>query len=257
MNDDGLLYCYEQPLNERVRTFLRLEHLRRRFEHHAGDTSVWGRRAAMDSVVDLLNVMSRHDIRGQVSKALAERRAMLARLADREDIDERALASVLANLDTVIDELARIPPRFASYLLRDDELLDSVNNRSAIAGGTCGFDLPAYQYWLDRPQEEIDTDIAAWTRQALAIERGAGLLLGLLRDSARRIPQTAAKGVYLHNTSVGTQLIRVFVADRDLFPEISAGRHRATVRFMQADTRRNQTRQSEQAVEFELACCDF
>ncbi|WP_158583527.1 cell division protein ZapD [Salinisphaera sp. Q1T1-3] len=256
MGDDGLL-CYEQPLNERVRTFLRLEHLTARFHYHAADHSFWGRRATVDAVLDLLNIMSRHDIRGEVSRALVHRRGTLAQLADRDDVDGGALARVLAELDAVSDDMARIPPQFSSYLLRDNELLASVNNRSAIAGGTCSFDLPGYRHWLAQPAARLDADIAAWMSRVSPIENGVTVLLRLLRDAGEMSRQTAGGGVYLHNTAPGTQLIRVMLDAPSVFPEISAGRHRATVRFMSVDPTRGRVRQTDQDISFGMACCRF
>lgn len=248
-------YWYEQPLNERIRTFLRVEHLTARLRHHTADDSLWGRRAAMDSVLDLLNVMSRHDIRGEVSRALVQRRATLAALGEREDVDRQALDRILAEIDTISDDMARIPPQFAAYLLRDHDLLASVNNRSAIPGGTCSFDLPAYRQWLAGSTTEIQHDLSHWTERVTPIEHGVALLLRLLRDSGERLTPTARGGMYLHQTAPGVQLIRVQAQRLDVFPEISAGRHRATVRFMRLSGERAAARQSDEDITFSMVCC--
>ena len=205
--DDGA-FCFEQPLNERIRTFLRLEHLLARLRYHEADESVWGRRAAMGALLDILNVMSRHDIRTEVSKELGQRYAGLERLAERDDVDEEALRHVLDELDTLGRELQRVPPQFASYLLRDNELLNSLNNRLPIPGGSCGFDLPAYQHWLAQDAAGIRADIERWCERILPFENAVRTLLRLLRDSARPRPVTAENGVFVHNTETGTQLIR-------------------------------------------------
>ncbi|ROO28471.1 cell division protein ZapD [Salinisphaera japonica] len=251
MVDDDLS-CYEQPLNERIRTFLRVEHLLTRLSHHRADTSHWGRRATVEATLDLLNVMSRHDIRGEASKALVTRRGTLAALAERDDIDTRALTDILAEIDARAGELARIPPQFAAYRLRDDELLKSVNNRTAIAGGTCSFDVPAYRHWLRQSDARITADIDRWIAPIETIGAGVGLVLRMLREASTADAYTAKSGVFLHQTASNTQLIRVFVADDDVFPEISAGRHRATVRFMcDVDGR---SRQASRDVDFHMAC---
>ena len=177
MVDDDLS-CYEQPLNERIRTFLRVEHLLTRLSHHRTDTSHWGRRATVEATLDLLNVMSRHDIRGEASKALVSRRSTLAALAEREDIDTRALTDILAEIDARAGELARIPPQFAAYRLRDDEILKSVNNRTAIAGGTCSFDVPAYRHWLRQREARLGRIALA----ASLLVPGAGGLLARRPD---------------------------------------------------------------------------
>jgi len=253
-------YCFEQPLNERIRTFLRLEHLTARLRYHreqpTGD-SAWGRRATMDALLDVLNVMSRHDIRGEVSKELALRQASLQRLANRDDVDVAALEGVLTDISHISREMAAIAPQFASYLLRDNELLNSLNNRHAIPGGTCSFDLPTYHHWLNHAGARVADDIARWCQRIEPVERGVAFLLRLLRGSADTHTQTAHNGVLVHNTEVGTQMIRVFIDNNSVYPEISAGRHRATVRFMTYQDADLHAGQAQTSITFRMACCRF
>lgn len=250
-------FCFEQPLNERIRTFLRLEHLTTRLRYHWVDESSWGRRATLDALLDVLNVMSRHDIRGQVSKELVQRSVALQRLADHAEVDATTLDRVLGEIDTISTEMASIPPQFASYLLRDNELLNSLNNRHAMPGGTCSFDLPTYHHWLNQPGNRLADDIALWYQRIEPVERGVALLLKLLRGSAEPHHETANNGVLVHNTENDTQMIRVFVDHADVYPEISAGRHRATVRFMQYNNANLHVAQARSTIAFRMACCRF
>lgn len=254
---DECEFCFEQPLNERIRTFLRLEHLATRLRHHWADDSPWGRRATLDTLLDVLNVMSHHDIRGEVSKELVQRHAALQRLADREDVDVAALDRVLADIDTISQEMASIPPQFASYQLRDNELLNSLNNRHSMPGGTCSFDLPAYHHWLNQPGSRLADDISHWYQRIEPVERGVALLLKLLRGSADPRHESADNGVLVHKTESGTQMIRVFVDSASVYPEISAGRHRATVRFMQYQNANMHVAQARTSIAFRMACCRF
>jgi cell division protein ZapD len=222
--------CFEQPLNERTRTFLRLEHLFTQLQHHERDDSNWGRRAALTALLDILTVLSRHDLRNEVGKELAEQHATLSRLKNRPDVDHERLEGILSELVMLGRGLQAIPPKFASYMLRDNDLLTSISNRSAIPGGACGFDLPGYQSWLSLPSQE----------------------------QARYQAQdyTAEGGVLVHNTSNDTQLIRVLVpADERVYPEISAGRHRSTVRFMEQYGGELHSRQTDRDIPFRMACC--
>ena len=45
---------FEQPLNERMRTFLRLDFLYSQALYHNEKGSPWGTRAAVDSLLDML-----------------------------------------------------------------------------------------------------------------------------------------------------------------------------------------------------------
>ena len=256
MADNGA-FCYEQPLNERIRTFLRLEHLIARLRHHEADESPWGRRATLDALIDILNVMSRYDTRAEVSKELGSRYAAFEKLADRDDVDERALKQVLDELDTMGRAMQTMPPQFASYQLRDNELLNSLNNRSPIAGGDCGFDLPAFQHWLSQKNADQARDLKAWAGHIQPFEQSISMLLRLLRESTAPALHTAKKGVLVHNMDPNTQLIRVLLDDARVFPEISAGRHRATIRFVEIQDKKLRVRQYPSNVEFRMACCRF
>lgn len=248
--------CYEQPLNERTRTFLRLEHLFAQADHHYADTSEWGRRAAMGTLLDILTILSRHDLRTECAKELAEHHAKLDRLRNHSGIDHARLDEVLHNLDTLSRDMQRIPPQFASYLMRDNEMLNGINNRSAIPGGTCGFDLPGYQYWLSRPAEVQEENFQQWYRQLDPFRAAIQLMLNLVRESADPAEYTAEGGVLVHNTENGTQLLRVLVPDDAcVYPEISAGRHRSTIRFMEQSGAELRVSQTGRDIRFAMACC--
>ena len=257
MPDSGANYCYEQPLNERIRTFLRLEFLLSRLRYHQDDESVWGRRAAINGLLDILTVLSRHDLRTEVSKALGAYYAHLNQLAHRDDVDADQLTRILQRLDNLGRDIQRVSPHFASYQLRDNELLNSLNNRHVIPGGTCGFDIPAYQHWLNRNETQLDRQIKQWCQHIAPFETAITSLLQLLRDGTEPVRHEAREGVLVHQTEAGTQLIRVLLDNNRVYPEISAGRHRATVRFMEYDNADNSlhVRQCRTRITFQLACC--
>lgn len=255
MADESFI-CFEQPLNERTRTFLRLEHLFVQTRHYQDDVSQWGRRAAMATLLDILAILSRHDLRAEVAKELSEQYATLGRLRNHAGIDHARLEQLLLDLDRWGREMQRIPPQFASYLIRDNELLNGINNRTAIPGGTCGFDLPGYQHWLNRPAEVQADNFRQWWRPLEPFCAAIDLILRLIRDSAEPKEQVAVGGVLVHNTETGTQLVRVLVPRREqVYPEISAGRHRSTFRFMEQTGADLHVGQTGRDIRFQLAAC--
>src|ERR1700756_3305114 len=68
---------FEQPLNERMRTFLRLDFLYSQALYHNEMASQWGSRAAMSSLIDILAISGRGDIRSEVLKELERQLATL------------------------------------------------------------------------------------------------------------------------------------------------------------------------------------
>ena len=72
MTDTGPSVVYEQPLNERVRTFLRLEFLFTQHHHHRADRTHWGVRATLRALLDIYTVVSRSDLKTEILKELAD-----------------------------------------------------------------------------------------------------------------------------------------------------------------------------------------
>jgi len=69
---------YEQPLNERMRTFLRLEFLYTQATYHSEMPNAWSARAAVASLLEILAITARGDSRSEVLKEL-ERHVHLLR----------------------------------------------------------------------------------------------------------------------------------------------------------------------------------
>ena len=61
---------YEQPLNERMRTFLRLEFLYTQASYHSELPNPWSSRAAVASLLEILAITARGDSRSEVLKEL-------------------------------------------------------------------------------------------------------------------------------------------------------------------------------------------
>ena len=79
-----------------------------------------------------------------------------------------------------------------------------------------------------------------------------------MRESAIATQEVAQSGFFQRTleTSTPCQMIRVCVtSDERSFPEISAGKHRFTVRFMHPTATWDRPTQTDADVEFDLHCC--
>ena len=65
--------AYEQPLNERMRNFLRLDFLYQQAVHHHTKSDPWSTRAAVQALLEILAITQRGDVRGEVLKERWER----------------------------------------------------------------------------------------------------------------------------------------------------------------------------------------
>lgn len=247
---------FEQPLTERVRTFLRLELLFAQHRHHRADTTLFGIRDTLASLLDILVVISRSDLKSDVLKELTDQHAHLTKMATRPGVDQARLEGVLAEITQTLNGLQQLATQFAGSLLRGSDFLNGLLNRSGIPGGTCGFDLPHYHYWLSQPYERVQRDLDAWFADLKPFERAINLYLRLLRESVPAQDAVARGGICIHTPSGPSALVRVMVAGAvGVYPEISAGRHRFTVRFMGARDVNSRAQQAQQDIDFQLQCC--
>jgi cell division FtsZ-interacting protein ZapD len=102
---------YEQPLNERIRNFLRLEHLFQQAFYTLRGYSVWDSRATITGLIDILDILSRSDLKTELLKELERHQAALAKLKDIPGVDREQLESILAQLTV---------PKMSSMMFRDN-----------------------------------------------------------------------------------------------------------------------------------------
>ncbi|HXO15587.1 MAG TPA: cell division protein ZapD, partial [Steroidobacteraceae bacterium] len=138
---------FEQPLNERMRTFLRLDFLYNQALYHNEMASPWGSRAAMSSLIDILAITTRGDVRSDVLKELESQLTSLNEFQSNPGVDAQRLKTLMSNLLRLRADLMAAGSTFLQPL-RDSEFVNSIRHRSAIPGGTCEFDLPDYTFWL-------------------------------------------------------------------------------------------------------------
>lgn len=248
---------YEQPLSERIRTFLRLEHLFAKAEHALASIDPWSSRATLEAIIDIMAVVGRADLKKEIIKELERHAATLQGLARNPNVDPARLQEVL---DLVKGQLASLRADENSWgqELRDDELLSTVRQRSTITAGTCNFDLPALHYWLQGSADQRVNDLQHWLGSFDLLKSSVALCLKLVRESAIATQEVAQSGFFQRTleTSTPCQMIRVCVTDDErCFPEISAGKHRFTIRFMHPTATRERPSQTDADVKFDLHCC--
>ncbi len=247
---------YEQPLNERIRTFLRLEFLFRQADHTLAGHSAWDSRATIANLIEILNVFTRGDLKTEVIKELERLAATLARLETNPDVDRSKLNEILDRIDVLVDRLYLLQGQVGQDV-KDNEFLTAIKQRTTIPGGTCDFDLPAYHYWLQKPAAERDAELRHWLSSFDNFRSAIELILGMVRESASESRETTIAGFFQKSldTSVPYQLIRVTLpATVNCFAEISGGKHRFTVRMMEMRGYERPA-QATRDIDFILGCC--
>jgi cell division protein ZapD len=248
---------FEQPLNERIRTLMRLEFLFQQAAFGVEGETEWHTRTAVQTLLDILALLGRGDLRTEMLKELERLVTTLEGWRERPEVDEERLTEFLHESWQLMESL-RSTGFSPATELKSNEFLNTIIQRSGIVGGTCGFDLPGYHHWLHRPVGERRAQLRSWLDSLDILRRANEMILTLLRSSAPARTLTAEAGSYQRTLDRNTpfQLIRVEPIDDDsVFAEISANRHFCTIRFMVHGIREQRPQQTERDIEFRLYCC--
>jgi len=247
---------YEFPLNERIRTLLRLEALYERMRFFTGKDQPLEHHAALLALFEILDVAGRADLKSEMMQELERQKQTLSALRSNPAISETALTGILEDIDRAISELFQTSGKTGQEL-RENDWLMGIKQRSAIPGGVCEFDLPSYHYWLHQAPQTRRQDLQTWLAPFLAMEDGVGIILRILRESGRTSQQLGTQGIYQQMMGGRVaQLLRLRLEDRyECVPEVSANKYALNVRFtLTGDAQR---RVAQFDIPFELTFCNL
>ncbi|GAB1231572.1 cell division protein ZapD [Ferrigenium sp. UT5] len=251
------MISYEFPLNERVRTLLRLEDLFVRIERFIARSDRTDHHAALNVLFEILEVASRADLKSELLQELDRQKKALNAFHNNPEISEDVLDAILNRLENDSANLLEISGKIGQHL-RDNEWLMGIKQRAVIPGGVCEFDLPSYHYWQHLPEDKRRADLTGWLAPLLPLKAGLNILLKLLRESGRARRFTAHQGTFqqMQGGRVA-QLLSVSLA-RSLpcYPEISANKYALNIRFVAADFSAK-TSLYEHDVDFSLVFCSL
>lgn len=247
---------FEHPLNERIRTLLRLELLFQQAEHFLHSGLAWENRMMVNSLLEILALFARGDLKTELIKELERTTNTLSRHIETPGIDRQHLDSILVRLDQLCKGLHAIKGQLGQAL-KDDEFLCAIKQRSSIPGGTCDFDLPIYHLWLQQAEEGRIKDQKRWFSQLDPVRNVVDFLLKMIRNSARPTQEKTTEGMFQQSldSNESYQLIRIGLSKTPAyFAEVSGGKHRFTIRFMEPNPQ-SRAKPVIADVPFLLTCC--
>lgn len=249
---------YEQPLNERIRTFLRLEHLFCQTDYTLRGFSIWDSRSTLHSLVDTLEILSRSDFKSELLIELERQSSKLIALQNAPGVDAQQLDIVLSELQTAEQALHNLNGQIGQRA-RDQDLIANIRQRGPTPGGDGPIDLPILHLWLQQAPEHRIEQLEDWNNELLIVRKPVALLLGMIREASMPEEKQAIEGFYQQslNSNTPIQLIRVMVAAKlPHYAEISAGKHRLTIRFLEPQAGRRPL-QAQEDIAFKLTCCSI
>ena len=249
------MISYDFPLNERMRTLLRLEDLFARMSYFTEKANAADHHAALNVLFEILEVASRADLKSDLLQELERQKRQLSTLHNNPGISEEALDAILGEIEDASGRLFGMNGKIGQHL-RENEWLMGIKQRTYIPGGTCEFDLPSYHYWLHQDAMLRRNYLNAWLAPLLSIRDSLDIILKLMRESGKMYHFTAHQGSFqqMQGGRVA-QLLRLSL-DNTLpcVPEVSANKYVLNIRFVAANYAAKSALY-EQDVAFDLIFC--
>ncbi len=252
------MICFEFPLVERVRIFLRLEALFERFNFLLAQDAATAHHYAVHCVFEIMDCVSRADLKSDLLQEIERQKQNFTPLLNQVEVDQDKLKDLLSQLNNLSTQLQANHQKFGSHL-RENEWLMVLKQKISMSGGASQFDFPSFHYWLQSACEKRRADLELWIKPLNPTSLAVNELLKILRESTANQSLVALKGQY-QRTGIGERvhLLRVFV-DNDLHavPEVSANKYATNIRFMHESTTSAKGWQVDKDIPFQLGVCRF
>ena len=194
-NENNETITYVQPLNERLRFFLRLAFLFKQVKHAMVEDSVHDSHTAITTLLDMITVVNQQDIKKEAMKELERINQTLLPLQNTPDIQHGTLNQILESLSTYRSQFHAMKGPIA-HELKDDEFLKTLQQKKNLPGGLTECEPPVYNHWLHQNLERRNADLQNWLNTFEPLPSAIDLVLDLIRGSTTAVQKTAENGLY-------------------------------------------------------------
>lgn len=244
---------YEHPLNEKVRTYLRVEYLFQQVQMQLSLANESQQLGFFTSLFALIEVLDRNDIRPDLIKDVERCESALVNWSNHPSISDETLKRMLQQAVHLQSDLLR-GAKFAN-ILKEDKFLGPLRQRFFIPGGTCYFDLPQLQFWYTQDLTIRRAQAAEWLGHLHLVEKAINFILTFIRARGQFQPMVAENGFFQSNTDQFELLRLKYPLEYGSYPTVSGNKYRYAIRFMQLCDAQGRAATSAKSIQFELACC--
>lgn len=246
---------YEFPLNERIRTWLRLEDLFDKALFFSREEDARSHHAALLGIFEIVDVTTRSELKSELIQELDRQKTGLEILRCNPAVDADRLGKVLGEIGAALSDLHAMTGKIGQHV-RDNEWLAGIKGRAGIPGGTCSFDLPVYHFWLNQAPGRRNADLMTWLGPLLPLKSAVDVVLRILRESGHVSQHTAVQGLFQLMLSGRTAHLLRVALDAPCAPEVSANKYALNIRLLAPDTVLK-PRLCDRDVVFELTFCNL
>ncbi|WP_025820703.1 cell division protein ZapD [Shewanella marina] len=238
---------FEQPLNEKNRSYLRLEYLYQQLQDNLEQDH---NQRCFTPLFALCELNERCDYRTDILKDIDQQLVILKKWQNLPHVDHAQIDYYLRSLNSYRQQLYACERIGLS--LKQDKFLSALRQRFNMPGACCNFDLPQLHYWLSQPWSVRQQQYQQWCIHFDKLLKPINMLLQLIRNTAEFKPAIAKSGFYQNEAQSPLSLIRVkLTAQQQVYPTISGHKTRCAIHFVDFSTNKH----SNNDIEFMIAAC--
>ena len=185
---------YEQPTDERIRKFLRLENIYMKINNHMNIDSKYDAYSTLLNISDLFINLNRSEIKRDLISEIEAQKTRYQEYIKLDGADKIKLNSIMEKQNAILKTLHDLEANYLN-VLKNDELLQTIIKHI----NTSCADL---DYWLSRDHDFRKNQINLWLELIKPIENSIFFCLDLLRKSSETVEITAKDGMYLFKMDI-------------------------------------------------------
>jgi len=240
---------FEYPLNEKMRSWLRVEYLLNQLIASKQAQSPEACLLFLRTLTELLDIFERSELRGDLLKEFDKQQSKLKQWLTVPEIDVQRVNQLIDELGAHSQKI-NTAPKFGSTF-KEDRFISQLRQRLSIPGGYCNFDTPTLHLWQHLSVEKRQAQLDNWYSGMESLHLSLQTLLHLIRQSGPFYEAQAHQGFYQHSAEE-KELVRIMLPSEDeIYPQVSGHKARFSIRFFPLE---NDGRVPEILL-FQLACC--
>tara|TARA_Y200000002_G_scaffold223237_1_gene184380 strand:- start:2771 stop:3532 length:762 start_codon:yes stop_codon:yes gene_type:complete len=224
---DSHAAIYEEPVDERIRKFLKLESYFLKLKYHKELDTSYDSYAALYNLIMIYNTLSRVEVKSELIREIDFHRQRYSEYIKIDTSDKIKLNSIMEKQNVILNDLYNLKSNYLNDLNKDEFFQFCVKHYNSIN--------TEIDYWLTRDHAIRLNQINLWVELIRPIESSVYFCLDILRKSSETNEICANNGFHLIKltSEKKIRLLRITMqSDNYYFPQMSLGPQRATISFV-------------------------
>ena len=218
---------YEEPVDERIRKFLKLESYFLKINKHKDIDNSYDSFAALYNLISLYQNLSRAEVKRELIREIDFHKSRYMEYIKIEGSDKIKLNSIMEKQNVILNRLHNLPANYLTELHNDELFQHCAKHYDTLSS--------ELDYWLTRDYTFRCNQINLWQEIIKPIENSVYFCLDILRKSSETREECAKSGMHIFKLDPDkkVRMLRITMhSDNYFFPRVSVGPQRATISFM-------------------------